>query len=88
MLLCGNEALVYGALLAGCDSYFGYPITPAGEVVELASKLFPALGRTFIQAESEIGSINMVMRAAAAGQRSKPASIGIWSSLMLESLPY
>lgn len=44
MLLCGNEALVHGALLAGCDAYFGYPITPAGEIIECAAKNFPSSG--------------------------------------------
>ena len=74
LLLCGNEALVHGALLAGCDAYFGYPITPAGEIIECAAKKFPELGRVFIQAESEIGAICMVMGAAAAGQRAMTAS--------------
>ena len=61
LLLKGNEAAVYGALLAGCDSYFGYPITPASEVAQTAALLFPKLNRVFIQAESEIGAINMVI---------------------------
>jgi len=88
LLLCGNEALVYGALLAGCDAYFGYPITPAGEIIECAAKKFPELGRVFIQAESEIGSINMVMGAAAAGQRAMTASSGLGISLMQEGVSY
>ncbi|MBQ8445082.1 MAG: 3-methyl-2-oxobutanoate dehydrogenase subunit VorB [Opitutales bacterium] len=88
LLLCGNEALVYGALLAGCDAYFGYPITPAGEIIECAAKKFPELGRVFIQAESEIGSINMVMGAAAAGQRAMTASSGLGISLMQEAVSY
>lgn len=88
LLLCGNEALVYGALLAGCDAYFGYPITPAGEIIECAAKKFPELGRVFIQAESEIGSINMVMGAAAAGQRAMTASSGLGISLMQEGMSY
>lgn len=88
LLLCGNEALVYGALLAGCDAYFGYPITPAGEIIECAAEKFPALGRVFIQAESEIGSINMVMGAAAAGQRAMTASSGLGISLMQEGVSY
>jgi len=88
LLLCGNEALVYGALLAGCDAYFGYPITPAGEIIECAAKKFPELGRVFIQAESEIGSINMVMGAAAAGQRAMTASSGLGLSLMQEGVSY
>ena len=69
MLLKGNEAAVYGALLAGCECFFGYPITPASEIAHTAARLFPTLGRTFLQAECEIASINMVMGAAAAGRR-------------------
>ncbi len=88
LLLCGNEALVYGALLAGCDAYFGYPITPAGEIIECAAKKFPELGRVFIQAESEIGAVNMVMGAAAAGQRAMTASSGLGISLMQEAVSY
>ena len=49
----GNTAVIVGALYAGCDCYFGYPITPASEVLHEASKYFPKAGRTFIQAESE-----------------------------------
>ena len=88
LLLCGNEALVHGALLAGCDAYFGYPITPAGEIIECAAKKFPELGRVFIQAESEIGAICMVMGAAAAGQRAMTASSGLGISLMQEAVSY
>ena len=61
LLLSGNEAVVYGALLAGADAFFGYPITPASEIAHTAAAKFPELGRVFIQAESEIGAINMVM---------------------------
>ncbi len=53
----GNTAVIVGALYAGCDCYFGYPITPASEVLHEASKYFPKVGRTFIQAESEEVSI-------------------------------
>ena len=52
MLLKGNEAAVYGALLAGCDCFFGYPITPASEVAHTAALLFPRLKRPFNKAES------------------------------------
>ena len=69
ILLKGNEAVVYGALLAGCECYYGYPITPASEIAEASARLFPKLGRTFIQAECEIASINMLYGAAAAGCR-------------------
>lgn len=88
MLLSGNEAVVYGALLAGCDCYFGYPITPASEIIHAAATKFPELGRAFIQAESEIGAINMVMGAAAAGRRAMTASSGLGISLMQETVSY
>ena len=86
LLLKGNEAAVYGALLAGCDCYFGYPITPASEIAHASAKLFPALGRTFIQAECEVASINMVYGAAAAGKRCMTASSGLVISLKQEGV--
>lgn len=49
LLLKGNEALVYGALLAGCDCFFGYPITPASEIAHSAAALFPKLNRVFFR---------------------------------------
>ena len=88
MLLKGNEAVIYGALLAGCDSYFGYPITPASEVAHTAALLFPRLGRVFLQAESEIGAINMVLGAAATGRRTMTASSGLGISLKQEGISY
>lgn len=88
MLLKGNEAAVYGALLAGCECFFGYPITPASEIAHSAALLFPRLGRTFVQAESEIAAINMVMGAAAAGKRVMTASSGLGISLKQECVSY
>ncbi len=66
-LLKGNEAVVKGAILAGCRAYYGYPITPASEIAEAAARYMPKVGGVFLQAESEIGAINMVYGAAAAG---------------------
>ena len=67
----GNFAVVEAALDAGCRFYAGYPITPQNELPEYMSKRMPEVGGTFIQAESELISINMVFGAAAAGaQRS------------------
>ena len=80
ILLKGNEAVVYGALLAGCECYFGYPITPASEIAHASARMFPLLGRVFIQAECEIASINMVYGAAAAGRRAMTASSGFFST--------
>ncbi len=88
ILLRGNEATVYGALLAGCDCFFGYPITPASEIAHTAAYLFPKLGRVFLQAESEIGAINMVFGAAATGKRSMTASSGLGISLKQEGMSY
>ena len=88
LLLKGNEAAVYGALLAGCDCYFGYPITPASEIAQAAALLFPKLNRTFVQAESEIGAINMVIGCAAAGRRTMTASSGLGISLKQEGMSY
>ncbi len=88
VLLKGNEAVVYGALLAGCECYFGYPITPASEIAHASARLFPKLGRVFIQAECEIASINMVYGAAAAGRRAMTASSGLGISLKQEGVSY
>ena len=88
LLLKGNEAAVYGALIAGCDCYFGYPITPASEVAHSAAELFPKLNRTFLQAESEIGAINMVIGGAAAGKRVMTGSSGLGISLKQEGVSY
>ncbi|MCQ2378459.1 MAG: 3-methyl-2-oxobutanoate dehydrogenase subunit VorB [Victivallaceae bacterium] len=88
LLLKGNEAAVYGALLAGCDCYFGYPITPASEIAQAAALLFPKLNRTFVQAESEIGAINMVIGASSVGHRCMTASSGLGISLKQEGVSY
>ncbi len=87
--LCkGNVAIVKGALLAGCRSYYGYPITPASEIAEAAAEYLPQVGGTFIQAESEVAAINMVYGAAAAGKRVMTASSGPGLSLMQEGMSY
>ncbi len=88
LLIKGNEAIVKGAVLAGCRTYFGYPITPASEIAEAAAKDFPAIGGTFIQAESETASINMVYGAASTGIRTMTASSGPGISLMQEGISY
>ena len=87
-LLKGNEAAVYGALLAGCRSFYGYPITPASELAESAARLFPICGGTFLQAESEIAAINMLYGAASAGERTMTASSSPGASLMMEGISY
>jgi 2-oxoisovalerate ferredoxin oxidoreductase alpha subunit len=87
-LMKGNDAIVHGAILAGCKAYFGYPITPASEIAETASALFPEAGGVFLQAESEIASIQMVYGAASAGVRTMTASSGPGISLMQEGISY
>ena len=84
----GNDAIVKAALLAGCKSYYGYPITPASEIAHAAAKYFPRVGRTFLQAESEIASIQMVYGASAAGERTMTASSSPGISLKQEGLSY
>jgi len=87
--LCkGNVAVVKGAILAGCRAYYGYPITPASEIAEAAALYLPQVGGTFVQAESEVASINMVYGASAAGVRVMTASSGPGLSLMQEGISY
>lgn len=87
-LMKGNYAAVYGAILAGCKAYYGYPITPASEIAESASALFPKFGRTFVQSESEVSAINMVYGAAGCGQRVMTGSSGPGISLKQEGISY
>ncbi|MBI0583313.1 MAG: 3-methyl-2-oxobutanoate dehydrogenase subunit VorB [Methanomassiliicoccus sp.] len=84
----GNEAVVIGALYAGCDVYFGYPITPASEIAHGAAELFPQTGKEYLQAECETGSINMIYGAASAGKLAMTASSGPGISLMQEGISY
>ena len=87
-LVKGNTAVAVGAVYAGAECFFGYPITPASEILHEASHLFPDLGRAFIQAESEEAAINMVFGASAAGRRVITASSGPGMSLMQEGVSY
>ncbi len=84
----GNDAIVKAALLAGCQSYYGYPITPASEIAHAAAKYFPRMNRTFLQAESEIAAIQMVYGASSAGERTMTASSSPGISLKQEGLSY
>src|SRR6516165_11868993 len=87
--LCkGNVAVMKGAVLAGCNAYYCYPITPAIEIAETAAEYLPQVGGTFLQAESEVAAINMVYGAASAGQRVMTASSGPGLSLMQEGISY
>lgn len=87
-LMKGNDAIVRGALLAGCRLYFGYPITPASEIAEGAANYFPKLGGVFLQAESEVAAINMVYGAASGGIRAMTASSSPGISLKQEGISY
>ena len=84
----GNEALVRGAIAAGCKAFFGYPITPQNEVPEYMSKYMPEAGGVFLQAESEVAAINMVYGAACAGIRAMTSSSSPGVSLKMEGISY
>ena len=88
VLMKGNEAIAEAAIQAGCDAYFGYPITPQAELLEWMARRMPELGRVFIQAESELGAINMALGAAATGARVMVTSSSPGISLMAEAMSY
>lgn len=89
VLMKGNEALAEAAIMAGCHHYFGYPITPQTEVAAYMSKRLPKIeGGVFLQAESEIAAINMVMGVAAAGKRVMTSSSSPGISLKSEGISY
>ncbi|HTY22572.1 MAG TPA: 2-oxoacid:acceptor oxidoreductase subunit alpha [Desulfomonilaceae bacterium] len=87
-LLQGNEAIVEGALAAGCNFYAGYPITPSSEIMELMSRELPPRGDIFIQMEDEIASIGACIGASLAGRKALTATSGPGFSLMQENLGY
>jgi 2-oxoglutarate ferredoxin oxidoreductase subunit alpha len=87
-LVNGNEAIARGAIAAGCKFYFGYPITPQNEIPEYLSKHLPEVGGTFIQAESEIASVNMLLGAGATGARAMTSSSSPGISLKQEGISY
>lgn len=87
-LLKGNNAIAEAAIRAGLEAYFGYPITPQTELLEHMAARMPELGRTFVQAESEVAAINMVYGAACTGKRVMTTSSSPGVSLMMEGLSY
>ena len=87
-LLQGNEAIVEGALAAGCSFFAGYPITPASEISEILAYRLPQVEGTFIQMEDEIASLGAVIGASLAGAKSMTATSGPGFSLMQENLGY
>ena len=84
----GNEAVAMAAIEAGCRYYFGYPITPQSDIPEYLSREFPRLNGEFIQAESEIASINMLLGASATGVRAMTSSSSPGISLKQEGISY
>lgn len=87
-LIKGNVAVAEAAMRYGLQAYFGYPITPQTELLERLSARMPELGRAFVQAESELGAINMVYGAACTGKRVMTSSSSPGVSLMMEGLSY
>jgi 2-oxoglutarate/2-oxoacid ferredoxin oxidoreductase subunit alpha len=87
-LMKGNEALAEAAIRAGCQAYFGYPITPQSEILEYLSDEGRKRGMIVLQAESEVASINMVYGGAGAGARVMTSSSSPGFSLMQEGISY
>lgn len=88
LLMKGNEAIAEAAIVAGCRYYFGYPITPQTEIAAYMSARLPGVGGVFIQAESEMSAINMVIGAASAGARVMTSSSSPGISLKQEGLSF
>jgi len=88
LLARGNEAVAWGAINAGCDGFFGYPITPQNEVINMIAKEFPQMGKVFVQSQSETASIMMVYGGAAAGFRVMTSTAGPGWSLMQEGMSH
>ena len=88
VLMKGNEALGEAALQAGCRHFFGYPITPQTELAAYMAKRMPKIGGTYLQAESEVAAINMVLGASSAGKRVLTSSSSPGISLKTEGISY
>ena len=87
-LMKGSEAIAEAAIRAGCRYFFGYPITPQTEIPEYMSARMPEIGGCFLQAESEVGAINMVYGAAGTGERVLTSSSSPGVSLKQEGICY
>lgn len=89
-LMKGNEAIAEAAIRAGCDGYFGYPITPQSEILEylMAQKPYETTGMVVLQAESEVASINMIYGGAGCGKKVFTSSSSPGISLMQEGISY
>jgi len=88
LVLKGNHAAAIGAILAGCRHFFGYPITPSTEGAELMAKLLPQIDGVFVQAVSEVATINMMYGCGGAGMRSMTFTSSPGFSLMVEGISY
>ncbi len=88
VLMSGNEAVAEAAIRAGCRFYYGYPITPQNEIPEYMSRRMREVGGTFIQSESELAAINMVLGSSVAGFRAMTSSSGLGMALKQEGICY
>ena len=88
VLIKGNYAIAKAAVLAGCQCYFGYPITPQSEIGEYMSGKMQELKRAYVSAESELAAINMVIGAASTGVKAMTSSSSCAVALMQEALSY
>ena len=88
MIMKGTYASAVGAILAGCRHVVGYPITPSTEGAELMAKVQPNLGGVFVQAVSEVATVNMMYGAGGAGMRCMTFTSSPGFSLMLEGVSY
>ncbi|MFC1452791.1 3-methyl-2-oxobutanoate dehydrogenase subunit VorB [Verrucomicrobiota bacterium] len=88
VLMTGNDAVGEAAIRAGCDAYYGYPITPQNELTAYMARHMPDRGRVCIQAESELAAINMVFGSSAAGRRAMTSSSSPGISLKQEGISY
>jgi len=88
VLIKGNYAIANAAVLAGCEGYFGYPITPQSEIGEFMSGKMQELHRAYVSAESELAAINMVLGACSTGVKAMTSSSSCAVALMQEALSY
>lgn len=88
VLTKGNYAIANAAVIAGCDCYFGYPITPQSEIGEFMSGKMQELKRAYVSAESELAAINMVLGACSTGKKAMTSSSSCAIALMQEALTY
>jgi pyruvate/2-oxoacid:ferredoxin oxidoreductase alpha subunit/NAD-dependent dihydropyrimidine dehydrogenase PreA subunit len=88
LVVKGAHASAIGALLAGCRHFFGYPITPSTEGAEYMARLLPKLGGSFVQAPSEVATVNFIFGCGTAGRRAMTFTSSPGFSLMLEGISY